>query len=219
MEMTARDLARDLLEDFAHTRGPLMHEPAWAVMRAIALAMVAQILREARNPNLRVMAAGILQVHTGAAPSKRGASKREWAIVSALFADVARLAATPMEDLQKREALADLLAGEVEDDPMERYLKWFPAATIFAALLEGPTVALQLQAARWILSRSRAPAQKVGYGKRSDTSPSQGEVERSEGEGGCAEQARTFHPHPPCGHPLPERERGMGTELRSRPPP
>ncbi|MCB0218590.1 MAG: hypothetical protein KDH09_02765 [Chrysiogenetes bacterium] len=188
--MNTRALARDLLEDFAQTRGPLMRNPAWAVMRAIALAMLAQILREARDPNLRVMAAGALETHTGAAPSKRGASKKEWAVASALFADVVRVAVAQVDELTKREALADLLAGDDESDPFERYWKWLPTATIFATLLEGPTIALQLQAARWILSRSRALAERVGYGKPTIPAPPAGELspKGTEGVPGAAQK-------------------------------
>ncbi|MCB0221142.1 MAG: hypothetical protein KDH09_15700, partial [Chrysiogenetes bacterium] len=165
--MNARRLARDLLEEFAQTRGPLMRNPAWAVMRAVALAMVAQIARGSRNANLRVMAATTLGVHTRAAPSKRAASKKDWATASALFADVVRLAVTPATEQTKREALVELLGRHERDeetDDFGHYLNWLPTASIFLALLDGPAP-LQLQAARWILSRSRALAERVGYGK------------------------------------------------------
>ena len=171
--MNTRQLARNLLEEFAQTRGPLMREPAWAVMRAIALAMLAQISRGARSANLRVLAATTLGVHTRAPRSKRGASKKEWAIASALFADVVRLAVTQAGEQAKREALVDLLGRHElneETDAFDHYLNWVPTATIFLALLDGPAP-LQLQAARWILSRSRALASRVGYGKREEEGP------------------------------------------------
>ncbi|MCB0219165.1 MAG: hypothetical protein KDH09_05670, partial [Chrysiogenetes bacterium] len=146
--MDTRTLARNLLEEFAQTRGPLLRDPAWAVMRAVALAMVAQISRGSRSANLRVMAAGTLGVHTRAARSKRAASKKEWAIASALFADVVRLAVTPADEQAKREALVELLGRHEfneDTDDFEHYLNWLPTASIFLALLESPAP-LQLQA-------------------------------------------------------------------------
>ncbi|MCB0218081.1 MAG: hypothetical protein KDH09_00180 [Chrysiogenetes bacterium] len=222
--MDTRQLARNLLEEFATTRGPLMRNPAWAVMRAVALAMVAQISRGSRSANLRVLAATTLGVHTRAARAKRGASKKEWATASALFADVVRLAVSQADEQTKREALVELLGRHErndETDAFDHYLNWLPTASIFLALLESPAP-LQLQAARWILSRSRALAERVGYGKTTIPAPPAGELspKGTEGVPGAAQKKSdrpAATPSAAFGGSSPGG--GAGMELRSRPPP
>lgn len=170
---TIRALARYFLEDFARTRAPLMREPREAVMRALALAAVAAISARSRDQRLRLMAAATLERHLDVRPSKHGCSKQQWAAASALFADVMRLQAAGLAMQERQEFLAEILAGGDEREGLDRRLYWAPPATLLDTALRGP-MGVNLRAARWILTRTRALARRVGYGKPAgaDDSPS-----------------------------------------------
>ena len=222
--MNARHLARELLEEFARTRAPLVADAPAAVMRAIALASVAVILERAPEREVRIMAARTLDVHLCAAPaSKRAASKQEFATASALFADVIRsIVNAKNEHAVVNELIARLGAFDDERDARSRTLRWFSRATMITAMLKSVDPRLQLRAARWILSRTRALAEQVGYGEPTDPAPPSGELPPQAAEGvpvpvRCNADRPATTPSVPFGDSSPDG--GAGIELRSRPPP
>ena len=100
-----------------------------------------------------------MEAHLKFAPSRAHAPKRDFAVASALLADVGRAAAGARSYDALADAIQELFARfESEPEPMLRWARTYPRAVLLTSVLAGATGRAQLRAARTLLGWTRGLA-------------------------------------------------------------